>query len=105
MLTASSLIIAAGLALLGLAQGIVGLTMAWLVLGTSTTLTKLQIDRRWSVVVQYSVPVLGVVGWLMARELARPRGQPVDSGGHPVATEGESVSPRLAGGLRDPAAS
>jgi MFS family permease len=33
VLTASSLVIAAGLALLGLAQGIVGLTIAWLVLG------------------------------------------------------------------------
>jgi MFS family permease len=33
VLTASSLIIAAGLALLGLAQGIVGLTVAWLALG------------------------------------------------------------------------
>jgi MFS family permease len=33
VLTASSLVIAAGLALLGLAQGVVGLTAAWLVLG------------------------------------------------------------------------
>jgi predicted MFS family arabinose efflux permease len=33
VLTASSVIIAAGLALLGLAQGIIGLTAAWLVLG------------------------------------------------------------------------
>jgi hypothetical protein len=61
--------------------------VTWLVLGTSTTIAKLQIDRHWPVVLQYSVPVLGVVGWLMARELARPRGQPVDSGGQPVPTE------------------
>src|SRR3954454_9568816 len=33
VLTASSVIIGAGLALLGLAQGIIGLTAAWLVLG------------------------------------------------------------------------
>ena len=63
--------------------------VTWLVLGTGTTIAKLQIDRRWPVVLQYSVPVLGVVGWLMARELVRSRGQPVDSGGHPVPTEAE----------------
>jgi hypothetical protein len=66
-------------------------TVTWLVLGTGTTVAKVQIDRHWPVVLQYTVPVLGVVGWLAARELARPRGQPVDSGGHAVPTEGESL--------------
>jgi hypothetical protein len=61
-------------------------TVVWLVLGTSTTITKLQIDRHWSAVLQYSVPILGVVGWLMARELARPRGHRLDTGGHPLPT-------------------
>jgi hypothetical protein len=69
--------------------------LAWLVLGTSTTLAKLQIDRHWPVVLQYSVPVLGVVGWLTAQELARPRGQPVDGGGQPVPTA--QITPGLPG--------
>lgn len=61
--------------------------VAWLVLGTSTTVAKVQLDAHWPVVLQYSVPVLGVVGGLLARELARSRGQPLNSGGQPVTGE------------------
>jgi alpha-1,2-mannosyltransferase len=60
--------------------------VTWLALNTSTTVAKFQIDRHWPVVLQYSVPVLGAVGWLTARELARAGGQPVGSGGHGLTT-------------------
>lgn len=61
--------------------------VAWLALGTSTTVAKLQIDRQWPVVLQVSVPVLAVVGWLVARELVRARGQSVAGGGQAVPTD------------------
>ena len=44
---------------------------AWLALAVSTPLAKAMIDARLPVAVQVSVPVLGVVGWLAARELVR----------------------------------
>jgi hypothetical protein len=50
--------------------------LAWAVLAFSTVLAKVQIDAKLSVVVQASIPVLGVVGWLAARELAAT-GRPV----------------------------
>ena len=43
--------------------------LAWLALAVSTVAAKVQIDRQWPVALQPSVPVLGVVGWLAAREL------------------------------------
>ena len=78
-------------------------TVVWLVLNTSTTVAKFQIDRKWPVVLQYSVPVLGAVGWLVARELVRAAGQRVDSGGHALTTADEPDSRRLAGGPGSPA--
>jgi hypothetical protein len=58
--------------------------IAWIALATSVTLAKFQIGRIWPVV-QVGVPLLGLVGWLAARELARssdaqarpPAAQPV----------------------------
>src|SRR5262245_30895851 len=47
--------------------------LSWLVLTISTTLAFVQIRQGFPVVVQLSVPVLGVVGWLCAKELARSR--------------------------------
>jgi hypothetical protein len=44
--------------------------LAWLALTVSTPLAKWQITH-WPVAVQVSVPVLGAVGWLAARELGR----------------------------------
>lgn len=46
--------------------------LAWLALAVSTPLALWQI-KHLPVAVQVSVPVLGVVGWLAARELARGR--------------------------------
>jgi len=45
--------------------------LSCLVLTISTTLAFVQIRQGFPVVVQLSVPVLGVVGWLCAKELAR----------------------------------
>ncbi|MCI0701219.1 MAG: hypothetical protein L0241_09080, partial [Planctomycetia bacterium] len=47
--------------------------LAWLVLTISTPLAQAQIRAELPVVVQVSVPVLGLVGWLGAKELARSR--------------------------------
>lgn len=50
--------------------------MAWAALAVTTALARVQIDRGFPVVVQAAVPVLGILGWLAARELARaPRAQ------------------------------
>jgi alpha-1,2-mannosyltransferase len=48
--------------------------LAWIVLEISTPLAKVQIDGKLPVVVQVSVPLLGLVGWLTAKELVRSRG-------------------------------
>jgi hypothetical protein len=45
--------------------------LAWVVLAISTPLAKNQMAAHWPVTVQLAVPVLGVVGWLAARELVR----------------------------------
>lgn len=47
---------------------------AWLVLAVSTPLAKVQLDYLHPpAVVQVAVPVMGLVGWLVARELAASR--------------------------------
>lgn len=59
--------------------------LTWLVLAVSTPLTITQIRAGIPVVVQVSVPVLGVVGWLAARELARsPEAQSRSPDAQPV---------------------
>ena len=45
--------------------------LAWLGLAVSTPLARTQQMQQWPVVFQAGVPVLGLVGWLAARELAR----------------------------------
>lgn len=45
--------------------------LAWLALAVSVPLAKMQISAGWPVAVQVGVPVLGLAGWLAARELAR----------------------------------
>ena len=46
--------------------------LAWLVLAASTPLAKVQIDYlKPPGVFQFAVPVMGIVGWLVIRELAR----------------------------------
>jgi hypothetical protein len=48
--------------------------LAWLALTVSTTFAYLQIEKlKLPISLQVSVPVLGAVGWLAARELARSR--------------------------------
>jgi hypothetical protein len=46
-------------------------TLTWLALGSSTPLAALQLRADFPVVVQVAVPVMGIVGWLTARELVR----------------------------------
>lgn len=47
-------------------------TLAWLILAVSTPLAKVQIDYlNPPAVVQVAVPVMGLVGWLVIRELAK----------------------------------
>jgi hypothetical protein len=59
---------------------------AWLVLAVSTPLAKVQIDYlKWPSIVQIAVPVLGTVGALAFRELAKSTSQ-VSS--QPVVTTG-----------------
>jgi hypothetical protein len=65
--------------------------LAWAVLTASTTLTLVQIRYlALPVAVQVSIPVLGVVGWLVARELAER--------GHAASTTEQS----LTGGIDGP---
>lgn len=45
--------------------------LAWAALAVSTTFALVQIKAQLPVALQVSVPVLGVVGWLAARELVR----------------------------------
>lgn len=45
--------------------------LVWVVLAITTPLAKSQIAAEWTVAVQLAVPVLGLVGWLAAKELAR----------------------------------
>jgi hypothetical protein len=60
-------------------------TLTWLALAVSTPLAKSQIDAKLPVAVQLAVPVLGLVGWLAARELERTAGaQAWSTGAHPV---------------------
>jgi hypothetical protein len=60
-------------------------TLAWAALAVSTTLTLVQIRHmQLPVAVQISIPVLGVVGWLAARELA--------SRGHAASTSEQSLT-------------
>jgi hypothetical protein len=59
--------------------------LAWLALAVSVPLAKNQIAAGWRVVVQIGVPVLGLAGWLAARELARsPEAQARPSEAQPV---------------------
>lgn len=59
--------------------------LAWLALAASVSLAKMQVTAGWPVVVQVGVPVLGLAGWLAARELARsPEAQPRPVGAQPV---------------------
>lgn len=59
--------------------------LAWLALAVSVSLAKMQVTAGWPVVVQVGVPVLGLAGWLAARELARsPEAQPRPVGAQPV---------------------
>ena len=46
--------------------------LTWVALAITVPLAKSQIAAGWPVAVQLAVPVLGVVGWMAARELARP---------------------------------
>jgi hypothetical protein len=60
--------------------------LAWLGLAITTSLARSQIGAGWPVVVQVGVPVLGVVGWRAARELARsPEAQARQPDSQPVA--------------------
>ena len=43
----------------------------WVALTITTPLAKSQIAAGWPVAVQAAVPVIGLVGWLAAKELAR----------------------------------
>jgi hypothetical protein len=45
--------------------------LAWVALAVSTSLARMQQSDKWPVVLQVGVPVLGLVGWFAARELAR----------------------------------
>ena len=45
--------------------------LSWLGLAVCTPLARIQQTQKWPVVLQVGVPVLGVVGWLATRELAR----------------------------------
>ena len=45
--------------------------LAWVGLAISTALAKSQMAAKWPAVIQIGVPVLGLVGWLAAKELAR----------------------------------
>jgi hypothetical protein len=47
--------------------------LAWLALAVSVPLAHAQIRAGWPVAVQVGVPVLGLAGWLAAKELARSR--------------------------------
>ncbi len=54
--------------------------VAWIALAISTVIAKVQIDLELPITLQVSIPVLGIVGWLAAKELARGTGfQPVAS--------------------------
>ncbi len=44
--------------------------LAWVALAVSTVVAKVQIDLELPITVQVSIPVIGAVGWLAARELA-----------------------------------
>jgi len=60
--------------------------MAWVALAVSVPLAKSQIAAKWPVAIQVGVPVVGLVGWLSARELARsPGAQPRQPNVQPVA--------------------
>lgn len=54
--------------------------LAWLVLTVSTVVAKVQIDLNLPFAVQVSVPVLGMVGYRAARELADDRPRVVTAG-------------------------
>jgi hypothetical protein len=59
-------------------------TLAWVALAVSVPLAKTQIASGWPGAVQVAVPVLGLVGWLAARELARsPEAQARPIGAQP----------------------
>ena len=45
--------------------------LTWVAMAVTTPLTKSQIAAGWPVAVQFAVPGLGLVGWLVAKELAR----------------------------------
>ncbi|MBP3961025.1 DUF2029 domain-containing protein [Gemmata sp. G18] len=51
--------------------------LSWIGLSTTTALARVQDLQQFPVVLQVGVPIMGVVGWLTARELVRaPRAQP-----------------------------
>jgi hypothetical protein len=59
--------------------------LGWVALAISVPLTKSQIVAKWPVAIQLAVPVLGLVGWLAAKELARsPDAQPRQPDAQPV---------------------
>ncbi len=59
--------------------------LAWVGLAVSTSLARMQQSDKWPVVFQVGVPVLGLVGWLAARELARsPEAQARLTPDHPM---------------------
>ncbi|MBN9120876.1 MAG: DUF2029 domain-containing protein [Planctomycetes bacterium] len=61
--------------------------LAWVALAVTTPLAKSQIAAGWPVAVQVAVPVLGLVGYWAARELARPTGaQARSTGDQAIAT-------------------
>jgi alpha-1,2-mannosyltransferase len=59
--------------------------LAWVGLAISTALAKSQMAAKWPAVIQIGVPVLGLVGWLAAKELARSsEAQPRQPDAQPV---------------------
>lgn len=61
--------------------------LAWVALAITTPLAKSQIAAGWPVAVQFGVPLLGLAGWLGAKELARARGARARS------PDGQTVAP------------
>jgi hypothetical protein len=61
-------------------------SLAWVALAVSTAVTKIEIERLHPPgVVQLAVPVMGVVGWLVCRELAVVRTRPEPATALPAA--------------------
>ena len=71
--------------------------LAWVGLAVGVPLAHTQLDTlKWPVVVQVAVPVLGLVGWLAARELARSEeAQARPLAAHPEAPAQPDRPPRV----------